>query len=142
MAKRKQKGREEKEPPFYMQVFDGGRKYETHSSVKMNKRKPWQKPNPQEIRSMISCTVLSMSVQEGETVEKNQQIMEFEAMKMHNVIYAPFAGVVEQVLVTVGDKMPKGALMMVISPNESVETTDDVGTLRATSLQYDDFDDV
>jgi len=140
MVKRKQKRREEKEPPFYVQVFDGGRKYETQSSVKMNMRKPWQKPNPQEIRSLISCTVLSISVQEGDTVEKNQQIMEFEAMKMHNVIYAPFSGVVEQILVAVGDKLPKGVLMMVISPNESVETTDDVGTLRAASLQYNDFE--
>jgi len=101
-------------PSFYVQVFDGGRKYVTHSSIKMEMRKPWHKPNPEEIRSVIPGSVLSLFVQEGEQVAKDQELMEYEAMKMHNIIRAPFAGNVEQIAVKNGDKLQKGALMMVV----------------------------
>ena len=125
--KEKLKQREEKRegdvsPLMYVQVYDGGRKYETRTSAKVALRKPWQKPDPEEIRSVISGVVLSLSVKEGDLVTKNQPVMVFEAMKMHNNVCAPFSGVVEQILVSVGDKMPKGALMMVIRASEPVDT--------------------
>ena len=119
--KKKIKTPEKDENRIYVQVFEGGRKYETHSSVKMELRKPWQKPNPQEIRSVIPGSVLSFFVQEGEAVARDQEIMVYEAMKMHNVVRAPFGGVVEKITVQCGDRLQKGVLMMVIKPSEPTE---------------------
>ena len=110
------------EPLIYVQVFEGGRKYETHTSVKMGMRKPWRKPNPEEICSAIPGSVMSLFVNEGDPVERGQQIMVYEAMKMRNVIRAPFAGVVMQIMVKVGDKLPRGVPMIVIRSSESPET--------------------
>jgi len=112
----------DKKSLIYVQIFEGGRKYETHSSVKMGMRKPWRKPNPEEICSTIPGSVVSLFVKEGDTVEKEQQIMVYEAMKMNNVIRAPFSGVVMQVLVNAGDKLPRGVPMVVIRSSESTET--------------------
>ena len=122
----------ENEPLIYVQVFEGGRKYETHSSVKMGMRKPWRKPNPEEICSTIPGSVVLLFVKEGDTVEKDQQIMMYEAMKMCNVIRAPFSGTVVQILVALGDKLPKGAPMMVIRASETADSNkldDDPTTL-------------
>ena len=110
---------------IYVQVSEGGRKYETHISPKMALRKIWQKPNPEEIRAIIPGVVLSLSVQVGDAVEFNQELMVFETMKMHNVIRAPFSGKVVNICINQGDKLPKGALMMVIRSDEVTEDKPD-----------------
>ena len=119
-VKKKKKRAGAKSQTVYIQVFEGGRRYETATSVKMGLRKPWRKPNPQEIRSAIPGSVLLLLVQAGDIVEKDQELMVYEAMKMHSVVRAPFAGQVEQVLVKNGDKIKKDALMMVVKANETV----------------------
>ena len=110
---------EELSPSIHVQVSEGGRKYETRLSPKMTLRKAWQKPNPNEILSIIPGVVLSLLVREGDEVAVNQEIMVYETMKMHNVIRAPYAGMITQICVKQGDKVPKGALMMVIRPSEA-----------------------
>ena len=123
-------------PTFYVQVFDGGRRYVTQSSVKMELRKPWQKPNPEEIRSVIPGSVLSLLVQKGDEVVKDQELMVYVAMKMHNVIRSPFAGKVAQIAVKSGDKLQKGALMMVIRAHEPLNPVEQV----TPDLFFEDFE--
>jgi len=122
MVKERNAQRERDNSLIYVQVFDGGRRYETHSSVKMGARKPWTKPHPGEIRAAIPGKVMQILVHEGDRVERGQSLIEYEAMKMYNTLCTPFSGVVEQVLVKPGDKLPKGALMMVIRIDESAQT--------------------
>jgi len=133
--KRVAKSSQEDDKRIYVQIFDGGRRYETFSSVKMDLRKPWKKPNPQEIRSTIPGSVLSFLVKEGDEVMRGQELMIYEAMKMHNKICAPFDGTVEQITVKCGDKLQKGALMMVIKASEPP----DVVTPDASDLYLEDF---
>ncbi|MCL2727351.1 MAG: acetyl-CoA carboxylase biotin carboxyl carrier protein subunit [Bacteroidales bacterium] len=133
--KRVSKNAQSDERKIYVQIFEGGRRYETYSSIKMDLRKPWKKPNPQEIRSTIPGSVLSFLVMEGDEVKKNQELMVYEAMKMHNKICAPFDGVVEQIGVKCGDKLQKGALMMVIKASEP---QDSVGS-GVSDLYLEDF---
>ena len=123
-------------PAYYVQVFEGGRRYITRTSVKMELRKPWQKPDPEEIRSVIPGSVLSLMVQEGDEVTKDQELMVYIAMKMHNVIRAPFAGKVAQIRVKSGDKLQKGALMMVIRANDPLSAVEPV----APELYFEDFE--
>ena len=128
-----------KAPFVYIQISEGGRKYETYTSPKMELRKVWQKPNPEEIRSIIPGVVLSFSVKEGDPVVQNQEIMVYEAMKMHNVIRAPFAGTVSQICVKQGDKLPKGALMLVIRSSETSEATEVSRTSVFQDSLFEDF---
>jgi len=129
------KSSQEDDKRIYIQIFDGGRRYETYSSIKMDLRKPWKKPNPQEIHSAIPGSVLSFLVKEGDEVKKDQDLMVYEAMKMHNKIRSPFDGTVEQIAVKCGDKLQKGALMMVIKASEPQDTAAPDGS----DLYLEDF---
>jgi len=97
-----------------IRVFEEGRNYETTYTKKYEKRIPWVRPNPEEIKSFIPGTVEKIMVKVGDRVSAGQEIMIYVAMKMHNIIRAPFAGTVMEIPVEIGNKLPKGVLMMVI----------------------------
>jgi len=97
-----------------IQVFEEGRKYETTYTKKYENRKPWVRPNPEEIKSFIPGTVEKIMVKAGDIVKAGDEMMIYVAMKMHNVIRAPFDGKVESIPVKEGDKLPNRTVMMVI----------------------------
>ena len=97
-----------------IQIHECGRKYKTRYTKKFVERKVWQEPNPKEVRSIIPGSVTEINVKEGDKVGKGSKLMIYEAMKMKNVIAAPFDAVIERVEVQVGDKLPKGALLITL----------------------------
>lgn len=97
-----------------IQIHECGRKYKTRYTKKFVERKVWQAPNHKEVRSIIPGSVTEINVKEGDKVEKGSKLMIYEAMKMKNVIAAPFDAVIERVEVQVGDKLPKGALLITL----------------------------
>ncbi len=97
-----------------IQIHECGRKYKTRYTKKFVERKVWQAPNPKEVRSIIPGSVTEINVKEGDKVGKGSKLMIYEAMKMKNVIAAPFDAVIERVEVQVGDKLPKGALLITL----------------------------
>ncbi|MGL4908054.1 MAG: biotin/lipoyl-containing protein [Bacteroidales bacterium] len=78
------------------------------------KRKAWEKPNPNLVKTFIPGTVLNILVRKGEKVNSGQQLAIFVAMKMHNVILSPHDGIVREVLVSEGDVLRKGIAMFEI----------------------------
>jgi len=104
----------ENTPKQIIRVFEFGRLYETNYTKKYEKRTPWVRPNPEEIKSFIPGTVEKILVKVGDNVVAGQEIMIYVAMKMHNVIRAPFAGTVTAISAEEGSKLPRGAVMMVI----------------------------
>jgi hypothetical protein len=48
-------------------------------------------------------------VEIGSHINKGEEIMIYEAMKMQNIIRAPFDGTVEQIFVKTGEKVAKGS---------------------------------
>ncbi len=98
-----------------IQIHECGRKYKTCYTKKFLERKVWQAPNPKEVRSIIPGSVTEIKVKAGDKVKKGGKLMIYEAMKMKNVIVAPFDAVVESVEVQVGDKLPKGTLLVTLS---------------------------
>ncbi len=99
-----------------IQIHECGRQYKTLYTKKFLERKPWQAPNPNEVRSIIPGSVTEINVKEGAKVKKGEKLMIYEAMKMKNVIAAPFDAVVVSIEVKVGDKLPKGAVLVNLEP--------------------------
>ena len=98
-----------------IQIHECGRVYKTRYTRKFVERKKWEAPNPAEVRSIIPGSVTEVLVKPGDKVKKGSRLMIYEAMKMKNVITAPFDAGVERVEVKAGDKLPKGALLVKLS---------------------------
>ena len=95
-----------------IQIHECGRQYKTLYTRKFLERKPWAAPNPNEVRSIIPGSVTEINVKAGAKVKKGAKLMVYEAMKMKNIISAPFDAIVKSVEVKVGDKLPKGAVLV------------------------------
>ena len=68
------------------------------------------------MRSIIPGSVTEINVKVGAKVKKGEKLMIYEAMKMKNVIAAPFDAIVESIEVKVGDKLPKGVVLVNLEP--------------------------
>jgi biotin carboxyl carrier protein len=97
-----------------LRLFEEGRNYKTTFNKKFLNRKVWAKPNPEEIKTFIPGSVQKISVTVGQEVKAGDELVIFEAMKMYNVIRAPFDGKINTIPAKVGDKLPRGALMLTI----------------------------
>jgi acetyl/propionyl-CoA carboxylase alpha subunit len=62
--------------------------------------------------------LVSLAVSPGDEVEAGQQVGVIESMKMQTEIKAPRAGVIDRVLVAVGDSFGQGAPLVTLEPEE------------------------
>jgi biotin carboxyl carrier protein len=69
-----------------------------------------------EIKSPMPGIVVTVRVQVGETVRKNQSLLSLHAMKLENDIRSPRDGVVEAILVKANDVLEKGVVMVKLGP--------------------------
>ena len=67
------------------------------------------------INAPMPGTILSVNVQNGQSVKEGDVLMILEAMKMENEILAPCAGTVSGLSVTKGATVETGALLCVIA---------------------------
>lgn len=89
-----------------------GAKYRTTFTKKFENRKPWIKPDPNQILSYIPGTVKDIFVREGDCVKKGDKLLILEAMKMLNAIEIPHDGTIKKIHIKPEDKIPKGFLMV------------------------------
>lgn len=101
----------------YLQIHEEGRKYKTLLIPKFKERKKWVAPNPNEIRTHIPGVVGEIMVKKRDAVKKGEKLLIYEAMKMKNVVTAPFDGVIKRIAVKEGEKLPKGALLIAMGNN-------------------------
>jgi biotin carboxyl carrier protein len=97
-----------------LRLFEEGRNYKTTFTKKFQERTLWTRPNPEEIKTFIPGSVQKILVKTGQKVKIGDELVIFEAMKMHNIIRAPFDGEVTSLLVKTGDKLPRGVIMLTI----------------------------
>ncbi len=81
--------------------------YETQLNRMHINRKPYSPIDPKMVRSFMPGNIQEVFVKEGDAVEEGSRLCILEAMKMKNVIVAPFDGRVKKINVKVGDKVPK-----------------------------------
>ena len=96
-----------------------GVEYKTRLTQKWINRKKWEEPNPYLLYSHIPGTIMEIEVKEGQAVEEGDSLLILQAMKMNNKLTAPFSGKIKKISVSVGDKIPKGALMIEMEENEA-----------------------
>ncbi len=70
------------------------------------------------ISSSIPGKIVSISVEEGQTVAEGDVVMILEAMKMQNEIHAPLSGTVSAVNCQPGDSVEANTPLVVITPEE------------------------
>lgn len=93
-------------------VFEEGRVYKTLYTKKFAERVPYKAPNPLQVLSHIPGSVVEVCAKAGQKVKKGDKLMIYEAMKMKNIVVAPFDGVIKEINAKVGEHLPKGALLV------------------------------
>jgi biotin carboxyl carrier protein len=89
-------------------------KYMTLSTPKFDNRKKWQKADPKEVRSIIPGSVIEIFASPGQKFKEGDVILTLEAMKMYTKVQMPFDGVIKNINVAKGDRIPKNTLMITI----------------------------
>jgi len=93
-----------------------GVKYKTNLTEKFKKRKLCKAPNQNLLYSFKTRTVLDVLVKVGQTVEKGEILLIFEAMKMQNNIQMPFKGEIVRITAKPGDSISKKHPLMEVKP--------------------------
>jgi pyruvate carboxylase len=104
---------EENKPKYELFVVNTAQYY-TLLTKKHLMRKRWQPVDPNEVRSSIPGTILEVYVKAGQEIAAGDKLIKYEAMKMQTIIEMPFTGVIKEVMVSVGDKVRKDQVMIIL----------------------------
>ncbi|HJX71282.1 MAG TPA: acetyl-CoA carboxylase biotin carboxyl carrier protein subunit [Bacteroidales bacterium] len=96
----------------YRTLILHGEKYRTLFTDKFKKRKKWQRPDDRKIMSVLPGTVVKTFAEAGDIVTEGETMLILEAMKMQNTYYYPHSGRIKKINVKVGDRIPKGFVML------------------------------
>lgn len=101
---------EEKYEDFVLQI--NGAVYRTLLTNKYRNQGKWEKANPKVMKAFIPGTIKEMNTKKGAKVKEGQQLMILEAMKMENLVVAPFDGVIGEIYVKVGEIVPNRHILV------------------------------
>ncbi|MDN4166352.1 biotin/lipoyl-containing protein [Cytophagales bacterium LB-30] len=68
-----------------------------------------------QIKAPMPGLIFEIKVKEGDTVQKGDQLMILEAMKMENIIKSPGEGVIKTIKVSKGDSVEKNQVMILFA---------------------------
>ncbi len=100
------------QPVKYHSIIIDDVKYRTTFNKKYEQRKPYNPPNPKLIKAFIPGTIRKVYVKKNSKVKQNDKLLILEAMKMKNLILAPFDGKIKSVLVKEGSVVSKKELLI------------------------------
>jgi biotin carboxyl carrier protein len=100
--------------PNYQTFTVNSAKYLTLLTKKFENRKVWQKLDPKEIRSFIPGSIIDIYAKPGQKMKAGEVILTLEAMKMYNKVEMPVDGVIKEINVKKGDRIPKNMIMVTI----------------------------
>lgn len=64
------------------------------------------------IKAPMPGLIVKLLISQGDTVEKGQVLLNFEAMKMENQLKSPGPGTIKSILVAPGDKVEKNQMLI------------------------------
>jgi biotin carboxyl carrier protein len=101
----------EETPEYHIMNYEGAL-YKTLYSKKFENRKPYEVPDARRLIAFIPGTIIKVHVKEKDKVKKGDPLVVLQAMKMNNIILAPFNGVIKKIYVKKGDMVPKAFLII------------------------------
>lgn len=105
-------GSEEKEPEVFHTLIIEDVKYKTKLNKKFLSRKSYEPVDPKKILSFIPGTIRNIYVKKGHKVKTGEKLLELEAMKMVNTIFAGFDGMILDIPVKSGDSVAKNQVLI------------------------------
>jgi biotin carboxyl carrier protein len=87
-------------------------KYKTRLNKKYLLRKPYTPANPKHILSFIPGTICQIYVKKGSRVKAGDKLLELDAMKMANTIFAEDNCIIDNVYVVIGELVTKGQILI------------------------------
>ena len=99
------------EPPLEELVI-GGDTYTTRLNSKFKNRVTWSRPDVRRVEAVIPGSINNIMVKEGAGVIQGTPLLILEAMKMENLVLAPFDGVIKKIHVSEGDQVSKSQLLL------------------------------
>ena len=100
--------------PDYQVFTVNSAKYLTLLTTKYKKRKVWQRLDPKEVRSFIPGSIIEIYANPGQIMKAGEVILILEAMKMYTKVEMPLDGIIKEINVKKGDRIPKNMLMVTI----------------------------
>ena len=73
------------------------------------------------VRAAMQSTILTVSVEMGDEVRQDQEVMLLNAMKMEHVVKAPTSGIVREINVSSSDTVPENSVLLVIEEGQVEE---------------------
>jgi biotin carboxyl carrier protein len=86
--------------------------YKTRLSPKFINRRSYKPFNPKMIMSFIPGTILDILVKKDQNVNKGDDLLILDAMKMQNRMKSNIDGTIKKILVNKGDKVSKGTILL------------------------------
>lgn len=87
-------------------------KYKTRLTKKFLSRKPYEPIDPKKILAFIPGTIKKIYFAKGKKVKEGDKLVDLEAMKMLNTIFAPDNGIIADIYVKEGDLVSKNHVLM------------------------------
>lgn len=87
-------------------------KYKTRLTKKFLKRKPYEPVDPKKVLSFIPGTVKKIYTKKGKKVKEGDKLIDLEAMKMLNTIFAHENGSISEIYIKEGDMVSKNQLLI------------------------------
>ena len=104
---------EDNNPKYHSFIVNSAR-YLTLFTKKFESRKKWQSSNIKEIRSFIPVSIIDIFAKSGQKVKAGEIVLILEAMKMYNKVEMPIDGIIKEIHVKKGDRIPKNMVMVTI----------------------------
>jgi len=86
--------------------------YKTLLTSKFENRTTWIKPDEKKVFSLLPGTIVKVEVKKGDKVKSGQKLLVMEAMKMLNLVRSDQNGIIKDVYIKLGDKIPKNMFML------------------------------
>ena len=111
MAKTK-KNISETDNTQYSELVIDDTHYVTTFNKMHNQRKPYVPRNPKQITAFMPGTIQDVRVSKGAKVKEGEELLILEAMKMKNIILAPFDGTIKSINVKLGELVTKNHVLV------------------------------
>lgn len=87
-------------------------KYKTRLTKKFLNRKPYEPVDPKKVLAFIPGTIKKIYFKQGKKVKEGEKLIDLEAMKMLNTIFASENGTIGEIYVKEGDMVSKNQLLI------------------------------